>query len=81
MNTVTVVETDSGTVGEYNRTAYGKAWAIVGMTWEGAGYCAACAYFWPTYEDAWGRGEECPMPVFGSDSFGDPCDSCGEIIG
>jgi hypothetical protein len=74
--------TDSETVGDYNSRHWGKAWSIVAMTWEGCAYCLECAYYWPTFEDVYGRGEECPMPVFASDElFGDPCDNCHAVIG
>jgi hypothetical protein len=75
------VDTGSETVGRHNVRHMGKAWAIVAMAWEGCAYCADCAYGWPTFEDVYDRGDECPMPVFQSDErYGDPCDGCGNII-
>lgn len=76
------VPTNSGTVGDYNSKNWGKAWAIVAMTWEGCAYCADCAHYWPTYEDIYDWAEDCPSPVFASDElYGDPCDNCHAIIG
>ena len=67
-------------VSEYNRHNYGKAWAIVGMTWQGSAYCVAaeCSGDWPTYEDDL---IESPMPIFASDEHeGMTCDHCHERI-
>lgn len=69
----------SETVGDYNAKHPGKVWRIVGMTWDGEGFCADCAYDWPTWEADYDMAV-CPMPVFVSDSFGDPCDACGQVI-
>jgi hypothetical protein len=66
------------TVDEYNSSAYGKAWAIVAMTWRGAAYCLDCICDWPTYEH---DDIESPMPVFSSDEYEDmTCDSCHDGI-
>jgi hypothetical protein len=68
------------TVGQYNSRHYGRAWQIIAMTWDGAAYCADCAYDWPTweYDHDW---VECPVPVFASDElYGDPCDACLEAL-
>jgi hypothetical protein len=66
------------TVSEYNSYAAGKAWAIVGMTYEGNAYCLDCVKDWPTYEN---DDIEGPMPVFSSDEYEHmTCDLCHDGI-
>jgi hypothetical protein len=68
----------SQTVTEYNSISYGKAWAIIGMTWEGKAYCLDCVCNWPTYENDDISG---PIPVFSSDDYENmSCDSCRNAI-
>jgi hypothetical protein len=68
----------SPTVSEYNSHAYGKAYAIVAMTYNGNAYCLNCVRDWPTYEN---DDIESPIPVFSSDEYGDmTCDSCHDAI-
>lgn len=64
-------------VSEYNRVHGGKAWAIVGMTWQGEAYCVrdSCAREWPTYENDL---VESPYPIFGTDEYRElTCGNCG----
>ena len=71
---------DCESVRGYNRRHYGKAWSIVGMTWQGAAYCvkSTCAGEWPTYENDL---IESPAPIFSSDEYdGMVCDHCHEHI-
>jgi hypothetical protein len=75
-------QTDSETVAEYNRRHIGKAWSIVGMSWQGDIYCTreTCAGVWPTYEHDMIEG---PRPVFASDEYDRdyPCGNChGDIF-
>lgn len=72
-------ERDCESVGQYNARHGWKAWAIVGMTWQGSAYCADCAREWPTYEHDLVEG---PVPVFASDdSDGMACDACHRALG
>jgi len=62
------------TVAEYNRKHIGKAWTIMGMTWQGSAYCRDCVGDWPTYENDL---VESPHPLFMSDDYNSHvCDSC-----
>ena len=75
MVTAPYPQNDCETVGEYNRRHGHKAWAIVGMTWQGEAFCRGCVRDWPTYENDLVDG---PRPVFGSDEYdGMVCDGCG----
>ena len=66
------------TVAAYNARHPGKAWRIVAMTMQGAGYCAECVGYWPVDGSGSGDWVEYPVPVFASDElYGDPCDLCG----
>lgn len=69
---------DCETVREYNARHIGKAWTIVGMTWQGSAYCRDCVAEWPTYEHDM---IESPMPIFSSDDYdGLTCDTCHEYL-
>lgn len=74
MITAPYPQKDCETVGEYNSRHWGKAWRIVGMTWQSEAYCCDCVRDWPTYEHDL---IESPVPVFASDEYGDmTCDVC-----
>ena len=69
---------DCETIAEYNRKHIGKAWSIVGMTWQGGAYCRDCVSGWPTYENDL---IESPNPIFSSDEFEElVCDSCQNFL-
>lgn len=77
MITAPYPQTDCESVAQYNARHVGKAWAIVGMTWQGDVYCTreTCAGTWPTYEE---DVIESPHPVFSSDEYDDMvCGNCG----
>ena len=70
-------QTDCESVSEYNNKHHGKAWRIVGMTWQGDVYCTrpSCTGEWPTYENDLVEG---PRPVFASDEYEEmTCGECG----
>jgi len=80
MNTISAPypQNDCETVAEYNRKHVGKAWTIVGMTWQGSAYCRRCVAEWPTYEHDLVEG---PTPVFASDEYDElVCDTCHEYL-
>jgi len=61
------------TIGQYNWTHVGKAWAIVGLyLGDGDVICSDCARDYPTNDDRY-------HPVFDSDEFYATCDNseCG----
>ena len=67
-------QNDCESVREYNSKHIGKAWAIVGMTWQGDVFCSDCVGDWPTYENDL---IESPTPVFSSDEHDTfVCGSC-----
>ena len=71
-------ESKSESVADYNRVHGGKAWAIVGMTWQGDVYCVrdSCAGTWPTYEND--LPIDSPYPMFGTDDYRElTCGNCG----
>jgi len=68
------MSTDTG-IEEYNSTCYGKAWEIVGVTFEGAAYCVECSGKVARRDYVTFMREH--VPVFASDEFADmSCDSC-----
>ena len=67
-------QNDCETVAEYNRKHGHKAWAIMGLTWQGEAFCRSCVADWPTYENDL---VESPAPVFMSDDYNTlVCDLC-----
>lgn len=79
METAPYPERECESVRAYNGKHWGKAWRIVGMTWQGSAYCDDCAGEWPTYEHDLIEG---PEPVFASDDTdGLSCDECHRAIG
>ena len=59
------------TVGQYNTTHAGKAWAVVGVTYEGAVFCANCVDDEPLA--IW-------HPIFATDDVETTCDQCSEAL-
>jgi hypothetical protein len=78
MMTAPFPQNECESVTEYNNRHFGKAWAIMGMTWLGSAYCRTCAGHWPTYDEDI---IESPVPVFASDKYEDmTCDECGNHL-
>ena len=70
---------------EYNRTAAGKAWEILGYTHSGAVYCPDCADSRYPRARLIGDGEgfmDNPAPIFAVDDIHTPldCERCGAVI-
>jgi hypothetical protein len=60
------------TVGQYNTTHAGKAWAVIGVTFEMVTFCADCVHDDPLA--VW-------FPIFASDDYdGTACDHCRKVL-
>ena len=69
---VSICGGDSVTVEQYNTVNAGKAWAVIGVSYEGAVFCSECAHDEPLA--VW-------SPIFASDDYdGTACDHCRKVI-
>ncbi len=68
---VSIYGETSETVGQYNTVHAGKAWAVIGVTYEGAVFCADCVYDEPLA--IW-------HPIFATDDVQTTCDQCLDAL-